>query len=84
MRYGDFLTLKFDKRIYAFVRYDFYERILVVLNKNLIPQAVKIEIPEFYKISSAKNLLNNESRLLEGNTLKVKVNELSYNFYLLE
>ncbi|MFZ5948318.1 MAG: alpha-amylase family glycosyl hydrolase [Stygiobacter sp.] len=84
LRYGDFLTINADKRIFAFVRSDFNERILVVLNKSLIPQTIKIDLPEFYKIKSVKNLLYNETNLVEGNKLKIKVNELSYNFYILE
>ncbi len=84
LRYGDFLTIKADKRIFAFVRSDFNERILVVLNKSLIPQTIEIDLPEFYKIKSVKNLLYNETNLVEGNKLKIKVNELSYNFYILE
>lgn len=84
LRYGDFLTIKTDKRIFAFVRSDFNERILVVLNKSLIPQTIEIDLPEFYKIKSVKNLLYNETNLVEGNKLKIKVNELSYNFYILE
>lgn len=84
LRYGDFLTIKADKRIFAFVRSDFNERILVVLNKSLIPQIIEIDLPEFYKIKSVKNLLYNETNLVEGNKLKIKVNELSYNFYILE
>ncbi len=34
LRYGDFQTILVDKDIYAYLRSDFNERILVVLNKG--------------------------------------------------
>ena len=34
LRYGDFYTLKADKNIYAFIRSDLNEKVLVILNKS--------------------------------------------------
>lgn len=58
LRYGDFLTLKADENVYAFVRSDLNERILVVLNKSDKPQDVTLVLPEFY---SAKSFIDLET-----------------------
>lgn len=84
LRYGDFLTLKADKRIFAFIRSDFNERILVVLNKSLIPQIIELNLPEFYEIKSAENLSNGEKLFTENNQIKIKVDALEYFYFLLK
>ncbi len=43
LRYGDFLTLQADKNIYAYVRSDMNERILVVLNKSENEQVINLK-----------------------------------------
>jgi len=48
LRYGDFLTLQADQNTYAYIRSDFNERILVVMNKNSKPQALELNIPDNY------------------------------------
>lgn len=56
LRYGDFYPLISDKDIYAYIRSDFNERILVVLNKSGENQNVDIELPGIYGITKAVNL----------------------------
>jgi cyclomaltodextrinase / maltogenic alpha-amylase / neopullulanase len=72
LRYGDFYSLKADNNIFAYIRSDFNERILVVLNKSEEQQTVNLTLPADYKIKSAYNLIN-DSRY------KVMVNELSFS-----
>ena len=48
------------KDIYAYVRSDMNERILVVLNKSESKQKLKLEMPEVYNISQINNLQKNE------------------------
>jgi glycosidase len=42
LRYGDFLTLQADENIYAYLRSDMNERVLVVVNKNSNNQIVEL------------------------------------------
>jgi len=61
LRYGDFLTLQADQYIYAYVRSDLNERVLVVLNKNENDQNVQLDLPEIYNLHRATDLISNES-----------------------
>lgn len=72
LRYGDFLTLQADKNIYAYVRSDMNERILVVLNKSEDDQMIELNLPEFYNLKSATDLIT-------GDTLGIIENLISFN-----
>jgi cyclomaltodextrinase / maltogenic alpha-amylase / neopullulanase len=45
LRYGDFLTLQADTAVYAYLRSDMNERLLVVLNKSLDGRTVDCTLP---------------------------------------
>ncbi|MFI5236643.1 MAG: alpha-amylase family glycosyl hydrolase, partial [Ignavibacteriales bacterium] len=72
LRYGDFLTLQADKNIYAYLRSDMNERILVVLNKSEVDQMVDLNLPKFYNLKSATDLVS-------GNSLGIIENIISFN-----
>lgn len=80
LRYGDFLTLIANSKIYAFIRSDFYERILVVLNKALYPKKVEIELPSFYKVQTALDLIDDKSYPIENNKIKVELDSWGWKF----
>jgi cyclomaltodextrinase / maltogenic alpha-amylase / neopullulanase len=71
LRYGDFYTLLAEDNIYAFIRSDFYERVLVVLNRTDESQTVNLKLPGIYSISKAVNLITNESYNITGNKLEI-------------
>jgi cyclomaltodextrinase / maltogenic alpha-amylase / neopullulanase len=48
LRYGDFLTVKADDAVYAYLRSDLNERLLVVLNKSEKPQTRTLQLPSAY------------------------------------
>lgn len=50
LRYGDYLTLRAGEQIYAYLRSDFNERILVVIHRGKSPKQITIELPEILKI----------------------------------
>jgi glycosidase len=58
LRYGDFLTLAADRSIYAFLRSDLRERLLVVLNKSEKAHVAEITLP---KAVSARRVVDVES-----------------------
>ncbi|MBI5806861.1 MAG: alpha-glucosidase C-terminal domain-containing protein [Ignavibacteriales bacterium] len=80
LRYGDFLTLIANSKIYAFIRSDFYERILVLLNKALYPKKVEIELPSFYKVQTALDLIDDKSYPIENNKIKVELDSWGWKF----
>jgi cyclomaltodextrinase len=84
LRYGDFLTLQADKNIYAYIRSDMNERILVVLNKNENDQPTELRIPEFYNIRRATDLITGESYGINQNIFSQSISGTSYKILKLE
>ena len=78
LRYGDFLTLQADENIYAYLRSDMNERILIVLNKNNNKQNLEFTLPAIYKVSKAKDLVSGKEFELKGSKLSLNVNGIGY------
>lgn len=73
LRYGDYYTLHADKNIFAYCRSDFYQRIIVVLNKSEKEQDVDINIPSFYNSIALKNLADNSEVKIVNNKIHLSV-----------
>jgi cyclomaltodextrinase len=84
LRYGDFLTLQADKNIYAYIRSDMNERILIVLNKSENDQITSLKIPEFYNINRATDLITGESYSLNQNMFSQSIGGIGYKILKLE
>ncbi len=84
LRYGDFLTLEADENIFAYIRSDMNERILVVLNKNENEQKVKLQLPNIYKINSVSDLVGGENIKVNNGKLEITVKGVGFRFLLLE
>ncbi len=80
LRYGDIYFLKADTNSFAFLRSDFNETVLVVLNKRFKPARVSLKLPEFYDTELAIDLLTKEKIPLERNSLTVVVEGYGYRF----
>ncbi len=46
LRYGDYITLRADEQVYAYLRSDFNERILVLIHRDGAPRHVTVELPD--------------------------------------
>ncbi len=84
LRYGDFYTLQADENIYAFIRSDFNERILVVLNKSNEAKTVEVALPEFYLIQKAENIMNKSLIDISDRKIKIKLNSREWTFLKLK
>jgi glycosidase len=84
LRYGDFLTLKADDKNYVYLRSDMNERVVIALNKNDDKTAFEINLPGFYNIKHAVNLITNEEVIIINNKLPVSLNGLSWSMYKLD
>jgi len=73
LRYGDFQTLLADEKCFAYLRSDFNERILVVINKSEKVQERQIKIPHYYIIEDLENLLSMEKISLIDHKLNLKI-----------
>ena len=78
LRNGDFLTLQADKNIYAYIRSDMNERILVILNKSEMGQGAELTIPAMYSVREANDLISGESLQVNNNVIKINISGISY------
>lgn len=81
LRHGDFYTLQADKNIYAYIRSDFNERILIIINKNLKQENIELKIPEYYKTKNLLDLSNNTKQDVVNNLLKLELPKFSWKMY---
>lgn len=81
---GDFLTLSATENIYAFIRSDFNERILVVLNKSEKEQKLELRLPDFYKINSVSDEISEEKIKVMNEKLEIRVKGEGFRFLLLK
>jgi glycosidase len=78
LRHGDFLTLLADENIYAYLRSDMNERILVILNKSEKEQQVSLTLPSIYKIGMAEDLISGDPVQIVDNVVSLNVKGISY------
>lgn len=78
LRYGDFLTLQADENVYAYLRSDMNERILVVVNKNSNQQKAEFTLPGFYKHNKATDLVSGKEFEIINNKLEINVDGIGY------
>lgn len=78
LRYGDFLPLFTDENIFAYIRSDLNQRVLVILNKSNNNKNIDIELPPYYSVTEAVDLLNGLSIKINKNRLVCDVDSLSY------
>ncbi|MHB9040740.1 MAG: alpha-amylase family glycosyl hydrolase, partial [Melioribacteraceae bacterium] len=84
LRHGDFLTLAADENIYAYIRSDMNERMLVVLNKNKNSQNIDLLLPAVYTIKSAADLITRENITAVNGKLRLIVKGTGYRIMKLE
>lgn len=83
LRYGDFYTLIADESVYAYLRSDFNERLLVILNKSKDERKIEINLPEFINVSS----LADESETINeipDNKFEILISPESWKVYSLK
>lgn len=78
LRYGDFLTLQADENVYAYLRSDMNERILIVINKNSNEQKLEFNLPAVYKITKAHDLINRSEFNVKENKIVLDVDGIKY------
>jgi glycosidase len=81
LRYGDFLTLQADNAVYAYVRSDMNERILVVLNKSDKAQNVDLHFSEIYNAKEIVDVVNGEKTEVKNNTIRAIVPSVHWRIY---
>ena len=83
LRYGDYYSLKADTNIFAYLRSDMTESVLVVLNKNPEAQNVNLGFPAFYKSNYISDLFTGEKIKLNADKASIPVKGIGYRFFSL-
>jgi cyclomaltodextrinase len=84
LRYGDFLTLQADENIYAYLRSDMNERILVIVNKSYNEQSVSYTLPAIYKLNKAMDYISGKVFEIMNGKLDISVDGIKYLILKLE
>ncbi len=84
LRFGDFYTLLADSNCYAFIRSDFNERILIVLNKSNNEQNLQLSVPPVYRIKSAIDIQTGGITSTEKDKLSISIKPVSWRMFKLE
>ncbi len=80
LRNGDFYTLLANENVYCYIRSDFNERILVLLNKGDLMQNLSLRIPNNLSFNSAKDLSTNQEIQIISNSINVSIDSKSWMY----
>ena len=81
LRYGDFNSLIANENIFAFVRSDFNERILIVINNSNVPQRVDIKLPAVYEVNKLEDLISGKVEYPERDFASVVVKAYGFRYF---
>lgn len=84
LRYGDFQTVIANDKIYAYLRCDANEKLLVVLNKDTERQSVTVQLPSFYRTKTLVDVNQVEKIPLKGNSFEIKVDGVGWRVFELK
>lgn len=84
LRYGDFYTLEADENIYAYVRSDLNQRILVVLNKSAEPRRAELAFPAAFNANKVIDMITGSVYAPERGGLTIVIGAYSWSMYRIE
>ncbi|MBU0561329.1 MAG: hypothetical protein KKG93_17385 [Bacteroidetes bacterium] len=83
LRYGDFYTLTADENIFAYLRSDFNEKLLIVINKSDAAQQLELILPEVIDSKTAVSL-RDMSVISLNSDVKLNCPPMSWNIYKID
>ena len=84
LRHGDFLTLLSTENTFAYLRSDFNERILVVINKKNLSENPQIKFPELYNTGVAISLKTGKEIKIDNHKLTLTIADTDWDMFLLK
>jgi cyclomaltodextrinase / maltogenic alpha-amylase / neopullulanase len=81
LRYGDVLALKADVSVYAYLRSDFNERVLVVLNKSEKAKTMTLQLPSAYKVHRLVDLMNGTSIAVKNRNAHIELPGIGFRVF---
>ncbi|HSD64855.1 MAG TPA: alpha-amylase family glycosyl hydrolase, partial [Ignavibacteriaceae bacterium] len=83
LRYGDFYTVKADDNIYAYIRSDLNERVLIVLNKSNNEINTSIDFPQLFHINNMYDLITGQNNPINDHKSEIKLQPIGYSIFKL-
>lgn len=83
LRYGDFYTITSDQNIYAFIRSDLNERVLIVLNKSSNVINTTLEFPRVYNIKNISDLISGQNLPVNNSVINLPMKPFGYSIFKL-
>ncbi|RJP66334.1 MAG: hypothetical protein C4539_11615 [Ignavibacteriales bacterium] len=84
LRYGDFQTVLADNFIYAYIRCDFNEKLLVILNKGAENKTADIKLPDVYSESKLTDVVSNETFTQDKDSFNISIPAYGWKVLKLE
>lgn len=84
LRYGDFQTVLANDKVYAYLRCDANEKLLVILNKDPERQITTVQLPSIYGVKSLVDLNQEDKIQLKGNSFEIKIDGTGWRVFELK
>lgn len=84
LRYGDFYTIRADDDLFAYLRSDFSERILIVLNKSDERKTLDIRLPHILSSQKAVDCIDNSVSQIVDNKLNISLEQRGWKILILK
>jgi len=81
LRYGDFYTLKADTCLYVYERFDFNERLLVILNKTERTQEIVLHLPDIYQAQLLTDIQSGEIMRVQQNQANIAIPSIGWRVF---
>jgi glycosidase len=81
LRYGDFFTIQADNAIYAYIRSDMNERLLVILNKSEMTQQVELRLPVIYRTSELVDVMSGDKFKVKNSCSTVTIPSIGWRVF---
>lgn len=81
LRYGDFYGLQADNKTYSYMRSDYNERLIVVLNKSEEAASVALSIPQSVPVNSLVDVVNGEKLSVKNNAVTITAPKIGYRIF---
>jgi len=84
LKYGDLIPVLVEHDVFAYLRTDFNEKYLVVLNKSSEAKEVEIKLPKLIKVYLGEDLILNKEYTIKDNIMKVALESKGYSIIKLK
>jgi glycosidase len=78
LKYGDLIPVLVEHDVFAYLRTDFNEKYLVVLNKSESNKEITVSIPHYLNIIAGNDLISNVSYKIINNTINLNLSKKGF------